>query len=429
MAAPQLRLLGTRRFLPLFATQFLGAFNDNLYRSAMLFFVAFNLYRQDGTDAALIAVISSGVFILPYFLFSSIAGQLADRIDKARIARIVKIAEIVIMAVGVVALDGGSLMLMMAVLFAMGVHSTIFGPVKYAMLPQHLAADELMGGTGLVEAGTFLAILAGQLAGGLLATTDATHAMLAVAVIGLAASLFIPAAPAAADRPAVEPNLIASTARIVGHARAEKGLFRAVLGITWFFSLGAVLTQQFVPLVGQLGATQAVGALFLGLFSVGVAIGSLAVSQLLGGAISARYGPASALVLALAVIDLGLTVRGMMPSSLPAATPADIPAFLATAGSWHLVIDLLVIAIAGGIYIVPLYALLQTLGDPASRSRDVAANNIVNAAGMVAISLAVTLILALGAGSAGLFLMLGGFGLVVALASYRAPIAPPVPRG
>jgi acyl-[acyl-carrier-protein]-phospholipid O-acyltransferase/long-chain-fatty-acid--[acyl-carrier-protein] ligase len=411
MSAPQLSLLGRRRFLPLFTTQFLGAFNDNLYRSAMLFLMSFGLYRGDADKAALVAVIAGGVFILPYFLFSSIAGQLADRLDKARIAQGVKLAEIGIMGLGLLAIDSGSLALLMTVLFAMGMHSTVFGPVKYSMLPQHLSEQELMGGTGLVEAGTFLAILAGQLAGGLLSTADATHAMLGVAALGLVASLFIPPAPAAADPPAVELNLIASTARIVAHSKRNRNLFLSILGITWFFSLGAVLTQQFVPLVGHLNATQAVGALFLGLFSVGVAIGAMVVSKLLGGEISARYVPVSALVLALAVIDLGITVHGLVPS----ANTVDIGGFLQTAGSWHLVVDLLAIAIAGGVFVVPLYALLQTLGDPASRSRDVAANNIVNAAGMVLVSAVVAFILWSGAGSATLFVVLGLFGLVVAL--------------
>jgi acyl-[acyl-carrier-protein]-phospholipid O-acyltransferase/long-chain-fatty-acid--[acyl-carrier-protein] ligase len=419
MSAPQWGLLGRRRFLPLFATQFLGAFNDNLYRSAMLFLVSFTLYRGDGSQAALVAVIAGGVFILPYFLFSSIAGQLADRLDKARVAQAVKIAEIAIMGVGIVAIRSGSLSLLMGVLFAMGVHSTVFGPVKYSMLPQHLREGELMGGTGLVEAGTFLAILAGQLAGGLLPTGQATHAMIGVALLGLFASLFIPPAPPAADRPAVELNLIASTARIVAHSRRNRRLFLAILGITWFFSLGAVLTQQFVPLVGHLNATQTVGALFLGLFSVGVAIGSLVVNRLLGGEISARYVPVSALVLALAVIDLGITVSGLEPY----ATTVGVQGFLQAPRSWRLVLDLLAIAIAGGVFIVPLYALLQTLGDPASRSRDVAANNIVNAAGMVLISAVVAFILWTGAGSPTLFVMLGLFGLIVAF-SCRALLRP-----
>jgi acyl-[acyl-carrier-protein]-phospholipid O-acyltransferase/long-chain-fatty-acid--[acyl-carrier-protein] ligase len=411
MSAPQLALLTKRRFLPLFVTQFLGAFNDNLYRSSMLFLLSFTIYRGDADQAALVAVIAGGVFILPYFLFSSLAGQIADRIDKAKIARAVKLAEVGIMLVGALALGSGSMPLLMLVLFAMGVHSTVFGPVKYSMLPQHLSERELMGGTGLVEAGTFLAILAGQVAGGLLPVATADEAMIAVAALGLLASLFIPSAPPAADRPAIDANLLRSTARIVGHARRTRRLFLVILGITWFFALGAVLTQQFVPLVGHLNATPEVGALFLGLFSIGVAIGSLIVARLLKGEISSRYVPASALVMALAVIDLGFTVRGLSPS----ATLVGVGGFLRAPGSWHLIADLLIVAIAGGVFIVPLYALLQTLGDPASRSRDVAANNIVNAAGMVLVSALVAVVLSLGAGSATLFLMLGVVGLIVAL--------------
>ncbi len=417
MSAPQWGLLARRRFLPLFATQFLGAFNDNLYRSAMLFLAAFTLYRGAPDRAALVAIAAGGIFILPYFLFSSIAGQLADRIDKARLARLVKLAEVAIMAVGALALHLGSLPLLMSVLFAMGTHSTLFGPIKYSILPQHLGPSELMGGTALVEAGTFLAILLGQIAGGLLASAAAAAAMLGVAGLGLVASLFIPSAPAGSDRPAVGANLVRSTAEIVGHARRNRSLYLAILGITWFFSLGAVLTQQFAPLVGRLNATQQVGAFFLGLFSVGVAIGALAIGRLLGGVISARYVPAAALALALGVIDLGITVHGLTP----APVAVGVPGFFERAGSWHLAADLTAIAVAGGMFIVPLYALLQTLGDPANRSRDVAANNIVNAAGMVLVSGLVGLLVWAGAGSLALFGALGVMGLIAALVMCGLP--------
>jgi acyl-[acyl-carrier-protein]-phospholipid O-acyltransferase / long-chain-fatty-acid--[acyl-carrier-protein] ligase len=303
----------------------------------------------------------------------------------------------------------------------MGAHSTLFGPVKYAILPQHLREDELMGGTALVEAGTFLAILLGQIAGGLLAIETAAVVMLGMAVLGLVSSRFIPPALPESGRPAVEVNLLRATAAIVRHAWRDRLLFLAIIGITWFFSLGAVLTQQFAPLVGRLHGTQEVGAFFLGLFSVGVALGALVVNRLLGGAISARYVPVAALALGLGVIDLGLTIRALEPS--PA--PVGIVGFLDRSGSWHLVADLAGIAVAGGIFIVPLYALLQTLGDPGSRSRDIAANNIVNAAGMVLVSGLVGLLLWMGAGSVGLFGTLGGLGIAVALLMRRLRPATP----
>ena len=417
MSAPQLGLLGRRRFLPLFATQFLGAFNDNLYRSALIFLASFHLYKGDPDRAAMMAVIAGGIFILPYFLFSSIAGQLADRIDKARIARLVKLAEIVIMLVGVLALDLGSMPLLMSVLFAMGVHSTIFGPIKYSMLPQHLGKEELMGGTGLVEAGTFLAILLGQIAGGLLSTAEAAVAVLAAAVLGLVSSLFIPPAPPEAERPKVELNLFHSTTAIIGHSWRNRSLFLVIVGISWFFSIGAVLTQQFAPLVGRLNGMPSVGALFFGLFSVGVAMGAMAIGRLQGGAISARYVPAAATALALAVIDLGFTIHGLVP----APVAVGIRGFLAREGSWHLVADLLAIAIAGGMFIVPLYALLQTLGEPASRSRDVAANNIVNAVGMVLVSALVAFLLWADVTDIALFGALGAMGLATALLMCALP--------
>jgi acyl-[acyl-carrier-protein]-phospholipid O-acyltransferase/long-chain-fatty-acid--[acyl-carrier-protein] ligase len=411
MAALQFPLLARRRFLPIFATQFLGAFNDNLFRSAMLFLVAFRILRGNPDQAALVAVIAGGVFILPYFLFSSLAGQLADRIDKARMARAVKVAEVAIMAVGAAALLSTSLALLMVVLFAMGVHSTFFGPVKYSILPQHLAPAELMGGTGLVEAGTFLAILIGQLAGGLMSPEASAIGVLAVAGLGLVTSLFIPPAPPAADRPAIDWNLVRGTSRIVGHARAIRPLFLAILGISWFFALGAVLTQQFVPLVERLNADETVASLFLGLFSIGVAIGSLVVGRLLKGEISARYVPVSALVLAIAVIALSVLAGHVAP----AAALVGIGGFVVLPGSWLLLTDLLVIAIAGGVFIVPLYALLQTLGVPEDRSRDIAANNVVNAVGMVLVSVVVAGMLAAGASIATVFLALGLIGLIVAL--------------
>ncbi len=411
MSAPQLKLLATRRFLPLFATQFLGAFNDNLYRSAMLFLIAFHLMAGEPENAALAAVIAGGVFILPYFLFSSLAGQLADRVDKARLAQGVKLAEVVIMLAGAGALLLGSIPLLYAILFAMGVHSTFFGPIKYSILPQHLREHELMGGTGLVEAGTFLAILTGQLAGGLMGSAEAAAAVVAVAAIGLFASLFIPKAPPPADRPSIDYNLLRATATMVRHARSTRSLFLTILGISWFFALGAVLTQQFVPLVERLNADENVAALFLGLFSVGVAVGSLLVGRLLDGEISARYVPISALLLALAVLDLSFTTRGL------ASSPelVGIAGFLEIEGSWRLIADLLAVSVAGGIFIVPLYALLQTVGEAASRSRDIAANNVVNAAAMVAVSIVVAAMLAAGAGAATVFMVLGLVGLVVAL--------------
>lgn len=404
-------LLGKRRFGPLFLTQFGGAFNDNLYRSAMLFSLSFGVAggaSSTAHGAALYAALAGAIFILPYFLFSGMAGQVADRIDKALLARLVKVAEFGIMVVGGVGLVIQSLPLLFLALFAMGAHSTFFGPIKYSMLPQHLKDDELLAGTGMVEAGTFLSILLGQIAGGVLHHQTAAMAVLAVAAIGLLASLAIPPAPPLAeDRPALDRNPLTSTMSILRHARANPPLFRSALGITWFFALGGVLTQEMPPLAVQMGASSGVAVLLLAVFSVGVAFGSLLVGRLQRGQVTARFVPASALVVALGVIDLSFSTGAHVVGG-------GVSAFLSDPASWRVLADVLAIAVAGGVYVVPLYALLQTLGDPARRSREIAANNVVNAIGMVGVAGAAAIVAAMGASISTTFLLLGLFGLGVA---------------
>ncbi|HEY0271470.1 MAG TPA: MFS transporter, partial [Sphingomonas sp.] len=378
------RLLGARRFLPLFATQFLGAFNDNLFRSAMLFLIAFRLKAGDPAGAALAASISGGVFILPYFLFSSLSGQFADRIDKARIARIVKLAELAILGAGAAGLLLCALPLLYVVLFAMGVHSTVFGPVKYGILPQHLRADELVAGTGMVEAATFLAILFGQIAGGLMATPVAAGAMLAAALAGIAASLFIPPAPPDDASSAIDANIARGTLAILRHAIRNATLLHVIIGISWFFALGAVLTQQFAALVAGLNARAGVASALLALFSVGIAIGALAAARLMRGRITGRPVAPAALSVALLTGWLALAIGAMRPA--PGAA-VGLAGFLALPGAGWLCGGLVLLAIVAGIYVVPLYALLQTAGEASSRARDVAANNVVNALAMVALTI------------------------------------------
>lgn len=354
-------LLSSRAFVPLFVTQFLGAFNDNLFKTAMLFLITFHLAGVDLRSAATMVTAAAGVFILPFFLFSGIAGQLADARDKAAIARAVKLAEVVILGIGGVALLLGSVPLLFATLFGMGTHSTVFGPVKYAILPQHLRPDQLLTGTGLVEGGTFVAILLGQIAGGLLPTKAAAAAMIVAALAGVAASRFIPAAPPAAMR-RIDWNPVTSSVAVMRAAFAVRPVWLATLAISWFWALGAVFTAEFVPLVkGSLHASEAVATLFLAVFTVGIATGSAAVGRLLGGHVSARAAPWAAAGMAAASLSLLLTVG-------------------AGAALWPVLLALFVLAFAGGIFSVPLYGILQTAGDARTRSGAVAANNIVNAA-------------------------------------------------
>jgi acyl-[acyl-carrier-protein]-phospholipid O-acyltransferase/long-chain-fatty-acid--[acyl-carrier-protein] ligase len=292
MSAPAFGLLAKRRFAPLFATQFLGAFNDNLFKTAET-----------------LAGIATALFILPYFLLSAPAGQLADGHDKARIAKWVKLAEVAIMVLGLAGFHYRSVPLLLGALTLMGVHSTVFGPVKYAILPQHLRPNEIMGGTGLVEAGTFLAILSGQILGGLLAPEHAGMIAVGIAGGGLVASLFIPPAPPREAQLRIDPNVARSTWQLLQEAIHRRPVWLSILGISWFFGLGAVFLAEFVPLVqNQLSARQEVAVLFLTVFLVGVATGSVLVNKFLSGVISARFVPLSALLLSAFVIHLYFSV-------------------------------------------------------------------------------------------------------------------------
>ncbi|MEE4453535.1 acyl-[ACP]--phospholipid O-acyltransferase [Novosphingobium resinovorum] len=414
MSAPDLSLLARRRFAPMFVVQFLGAFNDNLLKFAMLFLANFGIFASQPDKAEMLAAIATGLFIAPYFLFSALAGQLADRVDKARLVRWIKLAEVLIMALGLAGFWFQSIPALLTALFLMGLHSTIFGPVKYSILPQHLAPNEIMGGTGLIEAGTFLAILGGQLLAGVIPAWEAGLAAMGVALLGYLAALAIPPAPPVRGEHAVEWNVWKGTLHVLGTAHAGRGVWLSILGISWFFAAGAVLVSEFAPLVsGTLAATQEVATVFLVIFSLTIAAGSVAVNTLLRGEVSARYVPVSALGLALGLIDLWLSSSGFAVHT----AGASIGQFVATPGAIRILVDLGVIAFSGGMFIVPLYAILQTHSLPEERSRIIAANNIVNAAVTVVVVLAITGLLALGAQVPELIGVLGFASLVVAVVS------------
>ncbi len=399
-----LHLVRTRRFLPIFVTQFLGAFNDNLFRTAMVLLVIYGIYG-DATQEATFSAVAGGLFILPFFLLSALAGQLADAGDKAAIVRVVKTAEILIMIAGAAGLLLHNIPLLLLALAAMGVHSTFFGPIKYAILPQHLEDDEVLGGTGLVEAGTYIAILGGTLLGGLLVLENpdgsfhaewAALAVLLVAIAGRIAGGKVPAAPPEPGAPPliVDWNIVRASITLVSGTLHIRRLFLAIVSISFFWAIGAVLAAQFPPLVkNSLGSDQTVATLFLAVFSVGVAVGSVAVNQLLKGHVAARYAPASALAMGLFVLDLYRRVRTWPVNSGELHSMHD---FLDLPNAWMVVIDLLGVAIAGGMFVVPLYAFLTTTVPKSETARTIAANNIVNAGFMVAATLILTAAVQLG---------------------------------
>src|ERR671913_316393 len=395
-------LVKTRRFLPIFVTQFLGAFNDNLFRTAMVMLVIYGIYRDAEQEAAFSAI-AGGLFILPFFLLSALAGQLADALDKAKIVRIVKTAEIAIMVFGAAGLLLHNVPLLLVALTAMGVHSTFFGPIKYAILPQHLHKDEVLGGTGLVEAGTYIAILGGTLLGGILVVERADGsfhaeyaalAVLAVAIIGRIAGGFVPPAPPADDpeipgypKRGMDWHLIRASITLVSATLHVKRLFLAIIAISFFWSMGAVLAAQFPPLVkNTLYADQSVATLFLAVFSVGVAIGSVAINRMLKGQVSARFAPASALLMGIFVLLLYVLTKDWAPSP----QLVDVREFLRHPFGWAVVLDLLGVAIAGGMFVVPLYAFLTTTVPKSETARTVAANNIVNSGAIVVATLMLT---------------------------------------
>lgn len=412
MSAPDLSLLGRRNFAPLFITQFLGAFNDNLMRYAALFMASFGVAALPADEAAFLATVSVGLFIAPYLFLSGLAGQVADAFDKARIAVWVKVAEVAIMGLVILGFATTSYSLLLFCIFLMGCHSTIFGPIKYAILPQHLDEKHVLAGTGLIEAGTFLAILAGQLLAGVISPLSASLVAGAMAVAGLISALFIPPAPSFESARVIDRNPWRSTMDALKSAREGRGAWLSILGISWFFAVGAVLLAQFAPLVaGTLGGGEGAATLFLLIFSVGIAFGSVFVNRLLKGEISARYVPASALVLSAGLLGLWLVASGW------GAPMRDVWDVLDRVDGYILMTCLAIIAVAGGMFVVPLYAILQTSGDPAERSRTIAANNVVNSFVTVLLVAVVGLISALGVSVSGIIGTLGFATLAVALIS------------
>jgi hypothetical protein len=384
-------LLRQRRFAPLFVTQLLNALNDNLYKNAMVLFVVYQVYNSPETET-FISGLATAVFVLPFVLFSATAGQLADMRNKAAIIRWIKFAEIIIMSVGATGLllaargmqvETLAIPLLFTALFAMGVHSTFFGPIKYAILPQHLHKDEVLAGTGLVEAGTYVAILVGMMLGGALPIMVSTIGVIVIALIGFVVCRFVPDAPAQSDETTVDWNPISASRSLISFSMGNLELRYSVLAISYFWAIAAILSVQFIPLAKNvLLADKQVAAVMLVAFSAGIAIGSVSINALLKGDISARYSAPSVLVMGGLLITFYLLCRAWN------LAPADgglfsVNEFLAQPLALALIANLLLIAVAGGMFVVPLYAFLTTRVAVNQASRSVAANNLISSVFMV----------------------------------------------
>jgi len=407
----QFALLRTRRFWPLFVTQAIGAFNDNAFRYALSILLIYDLGPRLGFNAALLNTVSAGLLILPFFIFSATAGQIADKFDKALLARRIKLIEILIVALASFSLFTDQVWLQLLTVLLTGIQSTFFGPIKYSILPQHLERHELLGGNGLIEMGTFLSILLGTLFGSFAIHSDFGRHGVSVVMIGLAIIAYlsarqIPEAPPPQPDLRINPNIAQETWRMIAIARERKDVFLAILGISWFWFLGVVFLTQ-IPLFTQseLGANETVASLIIAAFTVSIGVGSIVTNRLLKGEVSVKYVPVASILITLFIIDLYFATGSLRTgdSSTP-LTPLDI---LSSFSGWRVLIDLALIAFCAGLFAVPLYALVQSRSSPQKRARVIAANNIVNAIFMTAATVISFLLLGAGLSVRGLFILTG----------------------
>ena len=413
----QFALLGQRRFAPFFWAQFLGAGNDNLFKFAFTVMVSYGAASAGGLAPALVVQLIAALFILPFLLFSATSGQIADKFDKARLIRLVKSLEIGIMALALFGFTTKNVPALLACTFLLGLHSTLFGPVKYAYLPQHLNERELTGGNGMVEMGTFVAILLGNVVGGLLIGLPevgpqyVAYGCVAVAIAGRIAAQFVPSAPATDPGLAINWNPVTETIRNLKLAAEKPSVFRSILGISWMWFFGAVFLTQFPGFAKDvLGGNEQVASLLLVVFSIGIAIGSLLCETLSRRHVEIGLVPFGAFGMSVFAIDLWLASRGLHAG----AVPLTIGEFVALGANWRVMADLALLALFAGLYSVPMYALIQLRSEPSHRSRIIAANNILNALFMI-----VSAGMAAGLAAAGftvpqIFLVTGLLNLVVA---------------
>ncbi len=397
----QFGLMKEQRFRPFFWTQFLGAFNDNIFKTALITLVAFHSLSLGVKDGGALATLLPGIFILPFFIFSATAGQLADKYEKSQIIRYVKVFEISIMLFASVGFFMHNIWLLGAVLFMMGMHSTLFGPVKYSYLPQHLKENELIGGNGMVEMGSFVAILLGQVFGAWLATVSHHEALTSLAVLAVAAAGYftsrgVPHTPAADSTLTINWNPVSETIKNVKLIWAQQQIWLAIVAISWFWFFGATLLAQFPNLAKEvLYGDESVFILLLSIFSIGIGLGSLLCEKFSKGKVELGLVLFGAIGLTIFGADLYFSASSLH-NSCSLKCLFDFQAFIArdyhTADrhlnwtNWRLLGDIGLIGLFGGLYIVPLYVLIQTRVDKSYQSRVIAANNIMNAFFMVASS-------------------------------------------
>jgi 1-acyl-sn-glycerol-3-phosphate acyltransferase len=411
----QFALLRQRRFAPFFWTQFLGAGNDNLFKFALTVLVTYHL-QVSWLSSELAGLAIGALFILPFLLFSATSGQLADKLDKARLIRFVKGLEIAIMAIAGWGFLANDVVLLLACVFLMGLHSTLFGPVKFAYLPQHLGERELTGGNGMVEMGTFVAILLGNVAGGLIIGIPSDGALyvaiacISIAVLGRLTAQAVPASPPSDPGLRINWNAVSETLRNLRLAHRNIVVFRSLLGISWMWFFGAAFLAEFPSFAKHvLHGDERVASLLLGVFSVGIGVGSLLCEVLSRRHVESGLVPLGAIGMSVFSLDLYFATRGLPPS-----TGQALGTFLAAPAHWRVMADLALIALSAGLYSVPMYALIQLRTPASHRARIIAANNILNALFMIASAIIVGAMLKAGLTIPEVFLAMALLNAVVA---------------
>ena len=381
-------LLSTRRFLPMFLTQFFGALNDNVYKQALLLVITYGWIQQQTAGISTLNNFAALLFILPYFIFSATAGQLADKYERSQLVRILKIAEILIMLIGTAGFLLGSLWLLLLALFLMGTHSTFFGPIKYAILPEILKPNELMSGNALFQSGTSMAILIGMILGGAVISMSQGNLLwisltvLTIACLGYFSSRFILKQEVSSPNIQIDWNFFRTSFQTVKYAKSLPLIFLILLGNSWYWFYGATYLTQIPQLTQQnLHASENVVSLLLTFFSVGIGVGSLLCRKIGGSEVNLKMVPLGAIGLTVFALYLAISL-----SFVPERTGPLLGLYEVFHGGWsyyHVMIAITLLGISGGFYIVPLYAMMQAYSPRSHRARVVAANNILNAIFMV----------------------------------------------
>ena len=416
----QFHLLRENRFRPFFLTQFFGAFNDNVFKNALFILIAFQSSYSGSNDSTNIINLGAILFITPYLLFSAMAGQIADRYEKSSLIRRIKFAEICIMLAAAFGFYYQNILLLLFTLFLMGTQSSLFGPIKYSIIPQHLKRNELVGGNALVETATFGAILLGTILGGILiglssgAKLFIPCAILTLAVLGYLNSTKIPLAPAVDPNLKLKWNALSETFNNLNALRENRTVFNSVLGVSWFWFLGSTYITQLPNFTRlSLGANEQVVTFFLALFCIGIGIGSLTCERLSNRTIELGLVPIGSIGLTIFGADLFFATTNHTTAEL-----IGFKEFIHNQANWRLILDIFLLGTFGGIYIVPLYALIQARSNPKRRSRIIAGNNILNALFMITSGLYVIALTKAGLTIPQLFLVVAIFNAVVAIYIY-----------